>query len=79
MEPCERPSAFFPSGPFNTWPFTIVFFQMKSLGNNMDIHWRPVHRSGAVCVGGGITKSSIHMAIMHISDLSNKTSGCVNK
>ena len=75
IEPCERPSAFLPNGPFNNFPRTIQSFHMKSLGKSNEKHCRPVHLLSTV--GGGNSAPSIHIIMLHMSALSNKTPSCV--
>ena len=76
IEPCERPSAFLPNGPFNNLPRTIQSFHMKSLGKSSEKHWRPVHL--LVLYGSGNSASSIHIIMLNISALSKKTPSCVS-
>ena len=76
IEPCERPNAFLPKGPFNNLPRTIQSFHMKSFGNSNEKHWRPVHL--LVPMGSGNFASSIHIIMLHISALSKKTPSCVS-
>ena len=72
MEPCERPRAFLPSGPLTQIPLTIVSFQLKSFGNNNDMHCNPVHNWPSIS-GSGRTAPSTHIQILHISALSRVT------
>ena len=76
MDPWERPRAFLPSGPCISWPCTTMPFQSKSLGNNIDMHCRPVQAGPGKCGSGNVAPST-HIRMLHISALSSVTPGLV--
>ena len=67
MDPCDRPNAFLPRGPFFMMPLCMTSLQQKSFGKSNDMHLLPVHMFPAS--GGGNSASLIHMTMVHISAL----------